>query len=206
MTVDLNSLGLIQDDRIIYFKFFSATSGGYWNTDTLTNEVNKFSSSTYDWTAVYSALKDYPNSRESGVLPHAGDVVYIDYINRDYYIENGKNVAAETRADVVNNIDKLSSVSIPWRILGFNANVPQYVGYKRYDEYVGQYQYIYVQSVDDRLSTVNCIDKSGNSFQVDIFVGNKQFRTIDSGCRVYTEDEWNYTTNKKSYTDTGLSV
>ena len=206
LTIDLNNLGLIEENRIIHFKFFSATSGGYWNTNTLTDQVNKFTSSSYDWTMVYSALKDYPNSKDSGILPHAGDVVYLDYINRDYYIENGKNVAAETRADIVNNIDKLSSVSIPWRILGFNANVPQYVGYKTYDENLGQYRYIYVQSVDDRLSTVNCTDKSGNTSEIDIFIGDKQFRTITPGCRTYTEDEWDYTTNIKSYTDTGMLV
>jgi hypothetical protein len=60
---DLNSLGLIQDNQEIYFKFFSATSENYWNTNFLINGANEFTSSSYDWTMIYSALKDYPNSR-----------------------------------------------------------------------------------------------------------------------------------------------
>jgi hypothetical protein len=76
--------------------------------------------------------------------------------------------------------------------LGYNANVPQYVGYRRYDESIGQWQYIYVQSVDDSLSTVNCYNSNGTTEQKTIFVGNKQFRQITSGCRTYTEDAWDY--------------
>ena len=50
LVVDLDSLGLIQDNgeggtKTIYFKFFSKTSGsalhnGIWNTDTLIRDAN----------------------------------------------------------------------------------------------------------------------------------------------------------------------
>jgi hypothetical protein len=144
LVVDLDSLGLIQDDgeggtKTIYFKFFSKTSGsalhdGIWNTDTLIGDANQFSSDSYGWSTIYSALKDYPTTKALSVLPEAGSKVFVKYIIRDYYLSSGINVAAETRQDVVNNAYKLSAVAIPWTILGYNANVPQYVGYKRFDD------------------------------------------------------------------------
>ena len=78
-------------------------------------------------------MKDYPTAKALSVLPEVGSKVFVDYMIRDYYLSSGINVAAETRQDVVNNADKLSAVAIPWTILGYNANVPQYVGYKRLD-------------------------------------------------------------------------
>lgn len=181
LVVDLDALGLIQDDgeggtSTIYFKFFSKTSGsalhdGIWNTDTLVGDANQFSSESYDWNAIYSALKDYSNARELSILPEPGSKIYVDYIVRDYYISSGINVATETRQDVINNVDKLSSVSIPWTVLGYNANVPQYIGYKRLDSLTQTYKYIYVQSVDDTLSNIVFHDKDGVSSNVNVNVG-----------------------------------
>ena len=79
-------------------------------------------------------MKDYPTANALGILPEAGSKVFVNYMIRDYYISSGINVATETRQDVVNNADKLSTVTIPWTILGYNANVPQCVGYKRLDD------------------------------------------------------------------------
>lgn len=211
-SVDLDSLGLIELDedqnvKPIYFRFFSATAvEEVWNDDA-DLPYNMFTSSSYDWDMIYGALKDFPTARSQGILPEPGSIVYIDYIISDYYMDGATRVQANTRQAVVENANRLSATAIPFYVLGYNANVPQYVPYRRFDSVNDTYEYVYVQSVDDSVSVVNEYDTTGNLVgQVSVDVGTKQFRTIEPGARIYSEDDWNIFTNKKSYSFTGKTI
>lgn len=208
LTIDLDSLGLVSEGHTIYFRFFSSTaSTDFWNDDSQAGNANRFTSDNYDWTMIYSALKDYPNSRNLSVLPEPASQIYVNYIVNDYYLNGTTKVACETRQSVIDNEDKLSTVSIPFWVLGYNANVPQYIPYRRIDNQSGEYEYMYVQVVDDSVSVVNAFNSNGDANgQLSITVGNMQFRNIEAGCRVYSEDQWNIYTSKKSYTYTGNNV
>lgn len=97
----------------------------------------------------------------------------VNYIVNDYYLNGTTKVACETRQSVIENADKLSAVSIPFVVLGYNANVPQYIPYRKIDPKTGATTYVYVQAVDDAISVVDAYDTTGTSNgQLSIDVGN----------------------------------
>lgn len=126
-------LPIYDDDVVYYFRFFSYNTTGVFNGKTQLDHQNRFNSESYSWDEVVENLHTY--SVNADLLPKAGDVIGLEYMLSDYCFDSsGKKVNLNTRQLVYDNRDRLSTVTIPWVILGHNTNVPQYVQYRRMGE------------------------------------------------------------------------
>ena len=125
----LNDPAIVQLDESAawYARFFPCNESRVYTIDTKSTS-NCFTTESYSWNDVTKTLEDY--EKFNALLPKPGDTVYLDYIISDYWLEGTTKVAANTRQLVMDNIDKLSAVAYPWRVLGYDSNVPQYVKYR----------------------------------------------------------------------------
>ena len=86
-----------------------------------------------------------------------------------------------TKQSVMDNLDKIDAIDLPWIVLGYDGCVPQYVKYKH------KRKYIYVSSVDDTTS-------SGGSL-----------RPIVAGCKTYVRS-WSGDSLRNVFIDTKVTI
>jgi len=135
------------------------------------------------WDALTEKLEsfDVTATPQSQGLPEVGSALTTKYMVCDGYMNGGTFVQCLTKQSVMDNIDRIDAIDLPWIVLGYNGCVPQYIKYKNGSNYM------YVSSVDDSSASGGVL------------------RAIAAGCKTYSRS-WSDIELRNVFTDTGKTV
>ena len=198
------SIDSLDPDKVYYIRFFPYTKDNVYTVDTSAPFDNRICTTAYGWGEVLEHLENYQS--ESAFLPLTGGEITVNYLIDDFYTDTSTNTfrLALTRDAVLQSLQDPNAqwnvTELKWRILGYNKNIPQYIKYRRLDSSTNTYDYKYISSVNDTVSSVEFKDLAGNVTTRKILVGDLYLKSaISVGDQVYSrtydssDDEQLYT-------------
>jgi len=189
---NLNSFSAtgLNASKVYYIRFFPYTEDNVYTIGTQSPSDNRFYTAEYDWGTLLGHLEDYPS--DSALLPNAGDELTVNYLIDDFYTDTSTSTyrLALTRESMISALEKSTAqwnvTPTSWRILGYNKSIPQYIKYRRATE-DGTYDYKYVSSVNDTVSSVEFKLLNGTTLDRKVLIGDLYLKSsISAGDQVYS--------------------
>lgn len=185
------SIDSLDPDKVYYIRFFPYTKDNVYTVETLSPFDNRFYTESYGWGTLLEHLENFQS--ESSFLPLTGGEISVDYLIDDFYTDTSTNKfrLALTRDAVLQSFSNPNAswniTETKWRILGYNTSIPQYVKYRSFDSVLNAYDYKYISSVNDAVSSVEFKDLNGDTMTRKVLMGDLYLKpSITVGDQIYS--------------------